>query len=110
MEKVPYIPDNSVIKQGDHVLRYIKAGQEFPVRTPLMEDATDKSLLVRWDGTAGKAVAMSACVAATPSANELKAVLVSGIYRVSDVNWPDDLSDMQKRAAFQGTAISVNDE
>lgn len=110
MDKTTYTPDNSVIKQGDHVQRYIKAGQAFPVRTPLMEDATDKSLLVKWDGTAGKAVAMSACVAATPAANELKAVLVSGVYRVSDVNWPEGLNDMQKRAAFQGTAISVNDE
>jgi hypothetical protein len=110
MDKQTYTPDDSVIKQGDHVQRYVKAGQVFPVRTPLMEDDTDKALLVKWDGTAGKAVALSACVAAGAASNERKAVLVSGIYRVSEMNWPDGLTDMQKRAAFQGTAISVNDE
>lgn len=110
MEKQTYTPDNSVIKQGDHVRRIIKAGQTFPVLTPLMEDATEKETLVKWDGATGKAVVLSACVASNPAANETKAVIVSGIYRISEINWPDGLTDAQKRAAFQGTAISVDDE
>jgi len=110
MEKQTYTPDNSVIKQGDAVQRMIKAAQVFPRMTPLMEDATNKEKLVKWDGTAGKAVVLSACEAANPAQDELKAVIVSGIYRISELNWPDGLSDAEKRAAFQGTAISVDDE
>lgn len=110
MEKNTYTPDNSVIKQGDHVRRMIKAGQVFPVLVPLMADATEKDTLVKWDGTDGKAVVLSACIAASPAANEKKAVIVSGIYRISEIKWPDGLTETQKRAAFQGTAISVDDE
>lgn len=110
MDKQTYSPDNSVIKQGDFVRRTIKAGQVFPALTPLMVDTTNKESLVKWDGTAGKAVVLSACKAQNEAQDELKSVIVSGIYRISELNWPDGLSDAEKRAAFQGTAISVDDE
>ncbi|MCL1124154.1 head decoration protein [Shewanella surugensis] len=110
MEKQTYTPDDYVIKKGDFTRRYIKAGESFPARTPLMPDETDKTLLVKWDGSVGTAVSLSVCLADSPAGNELKAVIVSGKYRISEINWPDNLTDMEKRAAFQGTAISVDDE
>ncbi|MCL9783656.1 head decoration protein [Vibrio sp. S4M6] len=105
-----YSPDNSVIKQGETVRKTIKAGESFPVLTPLMADTTEPDTLVKWDGVAGKEIALSACVADAPASNEIKAVIVSGTYRISYINWPNGLTDAQKRAAFLGTALNVDDE
>ncbi|MBF4401578.1 head decoration protein, partial [Vibrio anguillarum] len=86
-------------------------GQEFPRLTPLMRDATDTHLLVKWDGTQGKAIALSARPASSPSSNELSAIYVGACFRINHVNWPASAdSDEKRRAAFIGTSVSVDDE
>ena len=104
-----YTPDNSIIRQGDYASKTIKAGQTFSVLTPLMLDSTETTSLVVWDGTPGNEVYLSACEVDALVVNTDKAVITNGIYRISSINWPSGLTDAQKRAAFTGTAISVDE-
>lgn len=108
-----YTPDDFLA--GDQPLRtargYVAAGQSFPRLTPLMHSATDVALFVAWDGTAGKAVAMSARPVDAPATDQLTAFYIGGCFRINHVNWPAGVdTDAKKRAAFLGTPVSVDDE
>ena len=109
METQHYTPDDFLA--GDEPLKtgrgYIKAGQIFPRLTPLMRDG---NTLVAWDGTPGAAVVMSARPAEAPASNQLSAIYKGGCFRINHVNWPDSVTtDEQKRSAFLGGAVSVDD-
>jgi hypothetical protein len=108
-----YIPDDFLA--GDEPLKtgraFVKLGESFTRLTPLMKDATDKTLLVKWDGGAGTAVAMACSTVAAPASNTVIPFYKSGCFRISSVVWPGGVTtDAQKRGAFIGTPISVDDE
>ena len=104
-----YSPPNAVIKQGDHGLRLLLASASFAALTPLQATEDDPTVLEPWDGTAGKAIVLSQFAKTVTTANEQKVVIINGIYRISEINWPEGLSDAEKQAAFQGTPLSVAD-
>ncbi|WP_459781950.1 head decoration protein [Photobacterium sp. R1] len=108
-----YTPDDFIA--GNQPLQtgraFVAAGQDFPRLTPLMRSGTDATLLVKWDGSAGTAVAMSARPVSSPATDQLTAMYIGGCFRINHVTWPAGVdSDAAKRAAFLGTPISVDDE
>lgn len=107
---VEYTPDDFLA--GDEPLKtgraFAAAGQTFVRLTPLMQNAS--GLLVKWDGSAGKAVAMAVKSAEALASDTLMPFYKTGCFRISAVQWPDGLTDAQKRAAFIGSPISVDDE
>lgn len=116
-EVVKYTPDDFLA--GDEPLKtglaYVASGQSFSRLTPLMLQkeaggGEDTSVLVEWDGTPGLAVAISAKSVDALAADTLVPFYKTGCFRISFVQWPDGLTDAQKRAAFLGSPISVNDE
>jgi hypothetical protein len=107
VEKQTYTPDNSIIRLGESVRHIVKAGQVFGSLTPLMRDA-DKKLIV-WDGSDDKAVFLSQVQAINLAADTKLAVLASGTYRIDAIQWPNGLTDAQKRAAFDHAGINVDD-
>lgn len=110
-ETTEYTPDDFMIGAPVTARATIKSGEAFPARTPLMMDATDAATLVKWDGTPGKAVAMSARDVVSTGSDQLSTVYPQGGFRIGFVNWPDTVTtDKQKRAAFIGSAVYVDDE
>lgn len=116
-EVAQYTPDDFIA--GDEPVKtgraYVVPGQSFARLTPLMlqQDAgggEDTTLLTTWDGTPGTAVALSAKAHTSPVENELIPYYKTGCFRINFVQWPDGLTDSQKRAAFIGSPISVDDE
>lgn len=112
-----YTPDD--ILAGDEPLKtgraVVAAGQTFERLTPLMlqQDAgggEDTSVLVKWDGTPGLAVAMSAKAVEALATDTLVPYYKTGCFRISFVQWPDGLTEADKRSAFIGSPISVDDE
>lgn len=116
-EVAQYTPDDFIA--GDEPVKtgraYVASGQTFARLTPLMlqQDAgggEDTSVLVEWDGKPGLAVAISAKSVDALAADTLVPFYKTGCFRISFVQWPDGLTDAQKRAAFLGSPISVDDE
>lgn len=110
-EVTEYTPDEFLIGHPVTTRATIKAGETFPSRTPLMFDATDTAALVKWDGTPGKAIAVSARNVTDTSSEQVSTVYPQGGFRIGFVNWPDTVTtDKAKRAAFLGSAVYVDDE
>lgn len=106
-----YTPDDTLLSPPVTTRVTIKAGESFPKFTPLMADAADAATLVKWDGTAGKAIAMSAKQVTDSGAEQAAVIYPQGGFRIRGVNWPDTvITDKAKRAAFLGSAIYVDDE
>ncbi|MBY7859769.1 head decoration protein [Vibrio fluvialis] len=106
-----YTPDDTLLSPPVTTRCTIKAGESFPKFTPLMLDATDAATLVKWDGTPGKAVAMSAREVSSNGGDQSSVIYPLGGFRIRGVNWPDTvITDKAKRAAFLGSAIYVDDE
>ncbi|MEJ2766973.1 head decoration protein [Photobacterium sp. MCCC 1A19761] len=110
-EVTEYVPDDYLIGTPVTTRATIKTGETFPARTPLMFDATDTAALVKWDGTPGKAVAMSARNVTDTGSDQLSTIYTQGGFRIGFVNWPDTvITEKAKRAAFLGSAVYVDDE
>ncbi|MGL5370797.1 MAG: head decoration protein [Plesiomonas sp.] len=78
--------------------------QSTPALTPLM--LNDEGALIAWDGLkAGTALGLSALSADGTAATVT--YFKSGTWRIDDVKWPDGASQILKRNAFIGTALSV---
>ena len=90
----------------------IKSGETFTRLTPLMRDAADKSVLVKWDGDLAKQpVALSACSADALSVNTLQSVYDAGCFRIDVVQWPANAdTEAERRSAFLGTGLAVENE
>ncbi|GAJ77647.1 head decoration protein [Vibrio parahaemolyticus] len=110
-EQTEYTPDELLISAPVTARATIKTGVSFPARTPLMVDATDTATLVAWDGTAGKAIAISARDVANTGSDQESTVYLQGGFRIGFVLWPETVTtNKQKRAAFLGSPIFVDDE
>jgi len=111
LEPSVYIPDEFLISVPVTARATIKTGVSFPARTPLMVDETDEATLVEWDGTSGKAIAISARDVKNTGSDQESTVYLQGGFRIGFVNWPDTVTtNKQKRAAFLGSAVFVDDE
>ncbi len=97
---------------GDEPLKTGRAmmatGQSCERLTPLM--LSDTGLLTVWDGSPGAAVAMSAKAVNALTVDTKVPYYKAGCFRISKVVWPDGLTEAQKRAAFIGSPVSVDDE
>ena len=90
---------------------HIAAGQgQLAARTPLMLGAdANAGKLVKWDGTAGKAVAMTVGKVDTTTAKTAP-VHKSGCINAAAVAWPETVVTMEaKRAGFLGSPISIEE-
>lgn len=111
LEQTEYTPDELFISVPVTARATIKTGVSFPARTPLMADATDAATLVEWDGTPGKAIAISARDVTNTGSDQESTVYLQGGFRIGFVNWPDAVTtNKQKRAAFLGSPVFVDDE
>lgn len=90
---------------------HIASGQgKMAARTPLMLGAEGNATkLVKWDGTAGKAVTIT--VGPVDATNAVTApVYKSGCLNAELVAWPDSVLNMEaKRAGFLGSPISIEE-
>lgn len=109
-----YTPQDDVAGSGQirTVRAVIKSGESFSRLTPLMRDAVDKSVLVKWDGDLAKQpIALSACSADALAANTLQSVYDIGCFRISAIQWPANAdTDAERRSAFLGTGLAVENE
>lgn len=111
MEQTEYIPDDSRLSPSVSVQGTIKAGVSCKKLTPLMFDSEDSASLIVWDGTAGKAIALSARSIVESTAEQTAVIYVGGGFRMNFIAWPDSVTtDKQKRAAFLGSSVFVDDE
>lgn len=112
MEQDTYIPDDfsGSSKPIYSTQVVIKGDQTFERFTPLMRDSTKPETFVKWDGSVGKALYLSAGKFAAPGTDTIAPVYEQFGIRASAVKWPDGLSDAQKISAFAGTPISVSND
>jgi len=74
--------------------------------TPLMLD-TENSKLKLWNGTAGTAVVITVFDVSNAASDVDATFYKSGALKASALNWPEDVTDEQKKVAFIGSPISV---
>lgn len=82
LEQTEYTPDELFISAPVTARATIKTGVSFPARTPLMVDATDAATLVKWDGTPGKAIAISARDVTNTGSDQESTVYLQGGFRI----------------------------
>jgi len=79
----------------------------YPELTPLMLDSENNNLKM-WDGSAGTAVVLNINEVDNDEAEVSNVPLYkSGALKATALNWPDDVTDAQKKVAFIGSPISV---
>lgn len=74
--------------------------------TPLMLDTTTNKLKL-WDGSAGSAVAITIFEVSNLTSDVDAPFYKSGAFKASSLNWPESVTDEQKKVAFIGSPISV---
>lgn len=106
-----YLPVSAGSEPLPTMTGHIAGGQgQLAVRTPLMLGAdANAGKLVKWDGTPGKAVALT--VGVVDAATAVTApVHKSGCINAAAVAWPDTVQTMEaKRAGFLGSPISIEE-
>lgn len=108
-------PDDFILgpDQPVSVVGTMVSGHNVPRLTPVMVDPTNGYFLP-WDGTAGKAMGLTAFAVDSTGGNTGFSYYAKGSYRSTSINWPQvagdvprDLTEQEKQAAFVGTAVSV---
>lgn len=111
MEQLEYISMSAGSEPMATMTGHIAAGQgKLGALTPLMLGAdTNAGKLIKWDGGAGKAVALT--VAAVDATTALATpVIKTGCINAAVVTWPDTVTTIEaKRAAFLGSPISIEE-
>ena len=106
-----YSPDNikhsdEPLYQGFGTIEKDKTTGPYKALTPLMLD-TVSSKLKLWDGTAGTAVALTVFDVSNTDSDIDVIFYKSGALKASALNWPENVTDKQKKVAFIGSPISV---
>lgn len=106
-----YIPDDFILGPDLVVSTRgtLAQGEDMLRLTPVMVGSSGSSddEFVQWDGSAGAAVGLTCLAVASVTGPQVFSYYSKGSFRSTAINWPADLSDEQKQAAFAGTAISI---
>lgn len=111
MEQLEYLSISAGSEPLATMTGHIAATQgKLAALTPLMLGAdTNAGKLVKWDGSAGKAVALT--VAAVDATTAITTpVIKTGCINAAAVSWPDTVTTIEaKQAAFLGSPISIEE-